>query len=279
MPYFQDRNDFIFQHNQIETRLDRYLEMYKGERPKDRQADQLRAVHLYADNFTARINFARIAVQHITAGTAGPENLPLHFITIIPMKYAMPAEQAGRFRISNFTSWLKRALKGINFIGMVEWAYYPGWPDGQKTAHLHAHAITFGSSYDKINERLGSIRRRHQSLLPGYPAATTKEIAASEVESEVLYMMKFPSLRYRPYPHKIDFVDPETGVFEKVPTGKMSQNKDPARTGELDLLASIQREQYLDKMIVGGGRGVDLCEGIKKQALAPLRQREASKRH
>lgn len=278
MPYFQDIDDFISQHNQIETRLDRYREIYKRERTKDSQADQLRADYLYADNFTARIKFARIAVQHITAGTAGPENLPLHFITIIPLKYAMPAEQAGRFKISNFTSWLKRALKGINFIGMAEWAYYPGWPEGQKTAHLHGHAITFGSSYDKINARLGSIRRLHQSLLPGYPAATAKHIAASEVESETLYMLKFPSLRYRPYPHKIDFVDPETGVFDKIPTGKMSQNKDNARTGELDLLASIQQEQYLDKMLVGGGRGANLCEGIKKQALAPLRQREASKR-
>ncbi|VDS03345.1 hypothetical protein DEVEQU_00466 [Devosia equisanguinis] len=270
----RDVDEFRIKHLEILTRRNLYRErkhrLNRSIPPYNRDT----AIELRADDIHARIAFAEIALRNVVEWVEASDSKAGHkFVTVAIGRHVVDPAHSASFDPRHLQLFIQKALKGFDFVGYVEFSYYPRWPHGVPSVHPHAHLIVRGPSEKKLRASLSVISQRHMSLIPGWDSAFASSLASPNVGSQLLYALKFPLHSYAPYPKKATTWDPETGEELKLPTGKFAQHKNDLRTGELDLMAGILSNQFLDRMMFAGGTGIAVKDAIIGEALRPFRSR------
>jgi hypothetical protein len=223
--------------------------------------------YLSAVNPDARITWGKLVCQefsdHFHLGLDKPEPKRRIFLVTLCDRRCCTSHQEKEIDISRFIRILRRGLRGLSYVGMLEPAYYVNLCDGthvhgKRTVSWHLHLIAWGERRKSLKNRIDWLND-HKILLPiadGLACAHQKRISKGRLASKIAYVLKAPKKAYRLY--KWDTITPDGEN-----TRKFKQWKDDLRPGERLTLFRLMQDMYLDELAVAGGEGADILRRMK----------------
>jgi hypothetical protein len=236
----------------------------------------LQAVNSHRDYLSAvspkgRIKWGRMVCQelsdHFELGPDKPEpDQPMFLVTLCDRR-CCTSHQEKNVDVPRCIRILRRGLRGLSYLGMIEPAYYVNVCEGthvhgNRMVSWHLHMIAWGESGKKLEKRIERLNKQ-AILLPiadGLAAAHQKRISKGKLASKIAYVLKAPKKAYRLY--KWNTVSPDGEVIPK-----FKQWKDDLRPGERLTLFRLMQDLCLDQLAVAGGEGAVILRRVKRRAL------------
>ena len=236
----------------------------------------LQAVNSHPDNLIAvspkgRIRWGRMVCQelsdHFELGPDKPEpDQPIFLVTLCDLR-CCTSHRDKNIAISEFIRRLRRGLRGLSYLGMLEPAYYVNLCKGthvygKRMVSWHLHLIAWGEAQRKLAKRITRLNDEG-ILLPiadGLPAADQRRILNGNVAHRIGYVLKAPRKAYRLFKRELITADGEV-------IDKFKQKKSDFRPGERVTVLRLMLDMHLDQLAIAGGEGTDILRRIKRQAL------------
>jgi hypothetical protein len=224
------------------------------QRGRHKQSIALDKRYLSAVSATGRIKWGKALCQEFSdffqLGPANPE--PPMFLVTLCDRRCCTSHQEREIAIPGVIQLLRRCLRGLSYLGMLEPAYYvnvcPGTHASRKRmVSWHLHVICWGVSRSEIKDRIQRLNDTavYLPIADGLPAAHQKRIPRGQLADKFRYMLKAPRKAYRLY--KVERV---TGDGEIV--WRFKQRTSDLRPGERLTLLRLMKDMYLDKLAVAG---------------------------
>lgn len=247
------------------------------------EIDPRSAARLPANNYTARINYARIATAHVGRfAETLPRSAPAYFVTLIVDRYTVGLREAGEFNPKRLQAWARQMLPGCSFLGMVEAALYTNvgvvWAGMDRAVSWHVHLILWGTSESWLADRCDAINARYRTLLPGVTAAHYRRLARHELVEQTFYMVKAPISDHRIWAMKEEHFDSQTGKVTVRTNGHFNQGKRELRPCDLTRMIMVMSGKTINRLAFAAGAGKALLTAINDEALAPHRASEQVER-
>jgi hypothetical protein len=221
----------------------------------------------------ARIRWGEIVCEefsnHFHLGPNKPEPDQRIFLVTLCDRRCCTSHQERNIDIPRFIRILRRGLRGLSYLGMIEPAYYTNVCEGthvhgKRMVSWHLHLIAWGESKFAIRTRIDSLNEG--SLLPiadGLPAAHQKRISKGKLADKFCYLLKSPKKAYRLY------------KYEQITTGgeillRFNQKKDDFRPGERLTLFRLMQDMNLDHLALAGGEGAEILRRMKRRVSQDL---------
>jgi len=238
-------------------------------------------MYLNAANATSRIAVARIAERRIEEALARlPPSMPIFWITLAPLKYAMAASEAKNFDVRRLQGWTRQVLGGLSFIGCVDVAYYPrywGFFPGTKAMSFHVHALAWGMDRHSLFALSEQLNAKYDCMIPGAVAVHVQDVPLRMALQKVPYMLKRPTKSYRIRIGKRELTDSETGEITSERTYK--QFKQKLRTREIVMSVNLLHNWFLEELFFGSLEGTTLRNEIVGEVLRPMFRRDPGSRN
>src|SRR5262249_47666603 len=225
---------------------------------------------LSAGSPKARIKWGEMVCQelanHFHLGPDQPEPEQRVFLVTLCDRRCCTSHQEKDVDIPRFIRILRRGLRGLSYLGMIEPAYYVNVCEGaqvygKRMISWHLHLLAWGESRNKMKNRID--RLNHQRILlpiaDGLAAAHQKCISRGHLASKIGYILKAPRKAYRL--HKWEQVTSDGEIIRK-----FKQWKDDLRPGERLTLFRLMQDMYLHQLAVAGGEGADISRRLKRRA-------------
>jgi hypothetical protein len=205
---------------------------------------------------------------HLGPGQLAPDQ-PIFLVTLCDRR-CCTSDQEKNIDIPRFIRILRRGLRGLSYLGMVEPAYYVNLAEGarihgKRMVSWHVHLLAWGETRSAIKTRIASLNNKG-ILLPmadGLAAAHQKRISKGQLASKVAYILKAPRKAYRLYRYEQITTDGEI-IF------RFRQKKDDLRPGERLTLFRLMEDMYLDQLALAGGEGAEILRRLKRRVLRDL---------
>jgi hypothetical protein len=200
----------------------------------------------------------------------GPDKLepdqPIFLVTLCDLR-CCTSHRDKNIDVSGFIRILRRELRGLSYLGMLEPAYYVNlckgtYLYGKRMVSWHLHLIAWGEPRKKLAERTERLND-NAILLPiadGLAAAHQKRISTGMVGRKIGYILKAPRKAYRLFKRVQITADGEV-------IDKFKQKKSDFRPGERVTILRLMQDMHLDQLAIAGGEGTDILRRIKRQAL------------
>ena len=236
----------------------------------------LQAVNSHPDNLIAvspkgRIRWGRMVCQELADHFAlGPHksepDQPVFLVTLCDRR-CCTSHRDRNIDVSGFIRMLRRGLRGLSYLGMLEPAYYVNLCQGthaygKRMVSWHLHLIAWGEAQRKLAKRITRLNDEG-ILLPiadGLPAADQRRILNGNVAHRIGYVLKAPRKAYRLFKRVQITADGEI-------IDKFKQKKSDFRPGERVTVLRLMLDMHLDQLAIAGGEGTDILRRIKRQAL------------
>jgi hypothetical protein len=207
---------------------------------------------------------------HFKLGPDQPEPAQRLFLVTLCDRRCCTSHKAKNIPIAQFIRILRRGLRGLSYLGMLEPAYYTNVCEGthvhgKRMVSWHLHLIAWGESKFAIRTRIESLNKEG-ILLPiadGLPAAHQKRISKAKLASKIAYVLKAPKKAYRLYKYEQITTDGEILL-------RFKQKKDDLRPGERLTLFRLMQDMNLDHLALGGGEGAEILRRLKRRVLRDL---------
>ena len=221
----------------------------------------------------ARIRWGELLCEefsnHFHLGPDKPEPDQRIFLVTLCDRRCCTSHQEKNIPIARFIRILRRGLRGLSYLGMIEPAYYVNVCEGarihgKRMVSWHVHLLAWGESRKIMKRRVERLNR--DILLPiadGLAAAHQKRISKGKLASKIAYVLKAPKKAYRLF--KYEQITPNGEILLR-----FKQKKDDLRPGERLTLFRLMQDLYLDQLAVAGGEGADILRRVKRQASQDL---------
>jgi hypothetical protein len=221
----------------------------------------------------ARVRWGELVCQefsdHFHLGPDNPEPDQRIFLLTLCDRRCCTSHQEKEIDIRGFIQRLRRGLRGLSYLGMIEPAYYTNVCEGarihgKRLVSWHLHLLAWGISPREMKKRISGLNR--EILLPiadGLAAAHQKRISRGKLASKFCYIMKAPKKAYRLY--KYEQITPDGEILLR-----FKQKKDDLRPGERLTIFRLTQDLYLDHLAVAGGEGTDILRRVKRRVLRDL---------
>jgi hypothetical protein len=237
--------------------------------------DQQNAKYLYALNGRSRIILGHAFIRHfadhfgLTEDNLVPDE-KLTWITLTDIS-CVTTDKPQEIDFEKFKRRYRPALKGLNYIGMIEPGYYVNISQGSRYAGAkmvcwHLHGIAWEEHYKEIRRRFDELNAsaKYVPIYDGGVALHAVRLPSKQITTKLRYIVKAPRKAY------------SIGKHTKIVNGerhfKFIQNKRDLRPGERIKLLLLMKDIYLDQLAMGGGEGSDLLRRIKYEALRRFRE-------
>jgi len=229
--------------------------------------------YLNAVSPNARIRWGEMVCEefsnHFHLGPDKPEPHQRIFLVTLCDRRCCTSHEANNVDIPGFIRILRRGLRGLSYIGMIEPAYYVNMCQGthvhgKRMVSWHLHLLAWGESKSAIKTRIEGLNEG--SLLPiadGLAAAHQKRVSKGKLADKFCYMLKSPKKAYRLYKYEQVIADGEILL-------RFKQCKDDLRPGERLTLFRLLQDMYLDQLAVAGGEGAEILRRVKRRVSQDL---------
>jgi hypothetical protein len=229
---------------------------------------------LNAVNPRARVSWGKLICEefsdHFHLGPDKPEPNQRIFLVTLCDRRCCTSHQEKEINIPGLIRLLRRGLRGLSYLGMIEPAYYVNVCEGarihgKRMVSWHIHLLAWGESRAEIKARIETLNQEG-ILLPiadGLPAAHCKRITKGQLASKLAYILKAPRKGYRLY--KYEQVTPDGEIILR-----FKQKKDDLRPGERLTLFRLMQDMNLDHLALGGGEGAEILRRLKRRVLRDL---------
>ncbi|AUC08843.1 hypothetical protein BLX90_00615 [Rhizobium sp. Y9] len=277
-------NDFVKTHRDLNDKLHRFSLTKRGRETftaamRDRLS-QSSAMSLKAINFYARIAFSEAFTAVFEEHCATNDVREVFFVTVVQQGQAFPVREATEFDITGCKNSMTDLLGDLDFIGVVEGAYYYTTPFAQRKEpqiSWHSHALVWGVSGQKIAERVRASNERMIAFVPGYKAAHVRRISPATALSYCRYMTKNIVKEYTAYPKKRETIDGATGEIIVQPSGKWRNRKREIRPSGFVRAFPAFENKTLKQVTFASGEGKPLRKKLFKLTIALLSAEAAAK--
>jgi hypothetical protein len=236
------------------------------------------AFYLPAVNASARIKWGRIFIREVFGFFAIPDNEiypsePAFLVTLSDKSLVTSAEPQ-KIDLQRMRRKLGGRLRGLNYIGMIEPAYYNNIYDdhGRNIKGMvswHGHFLVWGIEQKILAKHVKKLNNRFKAIMPNFAAADQKQIEYGQFGYKLWYIVKSPCKEYSV--GKRSKPDKKTGVI------RFKHNKRDIRLGARVKLLHLMKPLYLDQLAMGGGEGKELFNRIKTTVLREYRERNGWK--
>jgi hypothetical protein len=204
---------------------------------------------------------------HFKLGPDQPEPGQHTFLITLCDRRCCTSHQAKNIDISRFIRLLRRGLRGVSYLGMIEPAYYVNvcegtHVDGKRMVSWHVHLLAWGGTRREIKTRIERLNNEG-ILLPiadGLAAAHQKRISKGRLADKICYILKAPKKAYRLFKWEQVTADGEIVL-------RFRQKKQDLRPGERLTLFRLMKGMYLDQLALAGGEGAEILRRVKRRAL------------
>lgn len=277
-------SDFVKTHRDLNDKLQKFSLTKRGRETftlaMRAHLSQASAMSLKAINFYARIAFSEAFTAGFEEYCATNDVREVFFVTVVQQEQAFPVREAVAFDITGCKTSMADLLNDLDFIGVVEGAYYYTAPFAHRKEpqiSWHSHAIVWGVSRQEIAERVHASNERMIAFVPGYKAAHVRRISPATALSYCRYMTKNIVKEYTAYPKKRETIDGATGEIIVQPSGKWRNRKREIRPAGFLRAFPAFENKTLKQMTFAGGKGKPLRNGIFKQTAALLSAEAAAR--
>jgi hypothetical protein len=231
------------------------------------------AFYLPAVNAKARIQWGTSLIRELfeffeVPDTETDPEIPVFLVTLADKSLITTAEPQ-QIDIELFKRKLGGRLRGLNYIGMIEPAFYYNGFDmmGQQTPPLvswHGHFLVWGISRKWLSRMIKKLNSKLEAVMPDFAAAHWKQVERGKFGKKICYLAKSPRKEY------------SVGKYTK--TGKDGEprykhNKRDIRPGTRVKLFYLMESLYLDQMTMAGSEGVAILNKLKFSGLQNYRRR------
>jgi hypothetical protein len=165
-------------------------------------------------------------------------------------------------RIASFKTMLRKGIRGLSFIGVIEPGYYTNIQAGAQVAHKkcvswHLHVLVWGIEETSLRSLIKDLNRsgKYRAMAHDKPGAHCKKVQKHQLPEVLGYILKPPTIAYR------------LSIRSGGTNGASSkQGKSVLRPGEQRNLFHAMKELTLPDLALAGGDGVDVLAEIKKAA-------------
>jgi hypothetical protein len=244
--------------------------------PPAQRSDHKRSIavdrrYLSAVSATGRIKWAQILCEEFSEffdlGRANPEpDQPMFLVTLCDRR-CCTSHQEREIDTPGFIRLLRRGLRGLSYLGMLEPAYYvnvcPGTrASGKRMVSWHVHLICWGISPKETRKRIKQLNDKavYLPIADGLAATHQKRIPKGQLADKFRYILKAPRKAYRLYRVERVTVDGEIVL-------QFKQRTSDLRPGERLTLLQLMQDMYLDRLALAGGEGADILRRAKRRAL------------
>ena len=272
------QTEFEKQHMRLDDTLRKYRVSERGRamfNPRMRKLLSLEhAESLKAINPVSRITTARSFARTVAAEFDKKKIETALFITIVSDEFAVTLDHAKQFDAAEAKSWIKSILKGVDYIGFWEVAFYyrsPFLEDGREPRLAwHAHLIAWNVSFEDIEKIQVNINNKVKAFLPGRSSFHYRKLSSRGALGRIFYMSKGCLSEYTAYPKAKEVIDPETGEIIKVTQRIWINRKRPIRPGSLAKATLAIGPRSIRSLCFGGGAGKRLRRNALEDARSTL---------
>ena len=222
--------------------------------------------YMHAINHYSRIELLECLIDGLTTNV-DLADVSLHLVTFVPERFLYPLNEAGTFQPASLKKVVSHYMKGQNYLGMIEPAYYPNAKhpvaQSKEMVHWHAHLIVWGASEVQLQAIERSVARKHSSFFPGCQAFHFKDARSEDLQKILAYICKSPRNQYSTFTPDVVKVDHLTGEIIE----ELRQRKQVLRKRQMAQLALALRDMNLDALTLGGGEGSNIVKTVQKQVL------------
>jgi len=270
------QDTFTAEHEEIEKAMKAYALTKRGRRNVEAQTMECwtreGAAQLRSNSARARIEFMKAATAELASRRWRPQE-SFFFITLAPRQFAVRIEDAATFDHESVKTWAAGLLHGLDYVGIVEAAYYSnysveGGEKGKPAVSWHVHALLWGTDADTVDAIKTWVTDRYQPLLPRGKVAHVRALGYGGARSRLIYMLKGQTKEYRVYPFVDDDFDLETG--EVTTSGKWRQRKRPMRKVDLARMYGVIGERTIPTLCFAGGAGEPMLGAAEAKARQAL---------
>jgi hypothetical protein len=247
--------------------------VWKGNKKNHHMLISANPLYLLAVNTRARIKWGTLLIWElfeffkIKDSDSDPEGR-VFFVTLAD-KSLITTVQPQKIDLKQFKRKLAARMCGLNYIGMIEPAYYYNAFDehGQKTSPLvswHGHFLVWGISRRQLSRAVKRVNGKLEAIMSDFAAAHWKQVESGKFGQKICYLAKSPRKEYSVGKYK----DPKQNGE---PHYKHNSRK--MRPGTRVKLSHLLRYMYLDQLSMAGGQGVQILQRIKSAALRGYRCR------
>jgi hypothetical protein len=231
------------------------------------------SLYLPAVNTKARIEWGTSLIRNLfefftIPGTDSDPEIPVFFVTLADKSLITTAEPQ-KINVRLFERKLGGRLRGLNYVGMIEPAYYYNAfdEDSEKTPPLvswHGHFLVWGTGRKRLSRIIKKLNTKLEAVMPDFAAAHWKRVERGKFGKKICYVAKSPCKEY------------SIGKYSEV--GKNGEphykhNKRDIRPGTRVKLFHLMEPLYLDQLSMAGGEAVEILNRIKFGGLRNYRRR------
>lgn len=263
--------------NEMGTLLKNALENGAEDRRAWKALDIIRGVDSYlllSVNSKAQIQWATIFSEAVFDffGLADDEIYPKEpvFLVTLVDNSMITNSLAQELDTKKMKDSLGARLRGLNYIGMIEPAFYNTLYDknGNPVRNMvswHGHFLVWGIKRRFLRRHIKRLNTHLRAIMPQYKAAHWKEIEGNQFGHKLWYINKMPCKEYS--------VGKRRKPDEKTRKPRYKHNSRKIRPGTAVKLFHLMKPLYLDELALAGGEGKAILHEIKTKALAPYRER------
>jgi hypothetical protein len=171
--------------------------------------------------------------------------------------------------IELFKRKLGGRMRGLNYIGMIEPAFYYNAFDviGQQTPPLvswHGHFLVWGIRRKRLSRMIKKLNCKLEAVMPNFSAAHWKRVEKGKFGNKICYTAKSPCKEY------------SVGKYIEVAKdgeAHYKHNRRNIRPGSRVKLFHLMQSMYLDQLTMAGGEAVEILKRIKFGGLQNYRRR------
>jgi len=195
---------------------------------------------------------------------------PVYLLTVADNCGAVSVDQQPDLK--SIKRKLVTGVRGMNFIGMLEPAFYLNLQSGVNIQHprciyWHLHALVWGVSYKQLREIVAELNGLglYASIADGLDPVDVARVRQTTLPAVVAYLLKPPVNGYRI--SKCDRTRNGVVVTDRdgVVLEWFRQSKAELRMGELIQLFHATRDVTLDQLLTSGGEGTVIARRIRRQ--------------
>jgi hypothetical protein len=245
-------------------------------RDKKKNHDMLiwaNSLYLPAVNTKARIQWGTSLINELFEFFKIPETdsdpeIPIFFVTLADKSLITTAEPQ-TIDVDLFKRKLGGRWRGLNYIGMIEPAYYYNAFDeeSEKTPPLvswHGHFLVWGISRKRLSRKIKEVNSRFEAVMPDFAAGHWKRVERGRFGEKICYLAKSPRKEYSVGKYSEAGKDGEP---------RYKHNRRDIRPCTRVKLFRLMEPLYLDHLTMAGGEAVEILRRIKFDGLKNYRNK------
>lgn len=240
---------------------------------KDRNQEDSHAANLFSRKLLSRAICDALESQFCSDPNSLNHNQDVFFVTLLDIRCATDISPTIP-DIEGFKTIMRRGLRGLSYVGMMDVAYYVNLAagvrfTGKRCLFWHVHALVWGVTEREMKKHVRRLNRSGEflAIASGRKGALSKKIRQGTLPLVAGYILKSPANAYRVW-RKDRFCDdgkPLLNADGEI-LAKFKQRKGPLRHGERVRIFNLLKQVPLTELAISGGEGKPILARAKRNA-------------